>query len=80
VTFPVEFSAEAEEELDVAAVWFDEQRSGLGSEFVEAIEEVLSVLAEWPRTGSIVEDASADRDPASARFALPLPRRIPGAR
>jgi toxin ParE1/3/4 len=60
VTFPFEFSAEAEEELDVTAVWFDEQRLGLGSDFLEAIEEVLSLLAEWPRTGSIIEDTPAN--------------------
>lgn len=60
MTFPVEFSAEAEEELDFAAVWFDEQRLGLGSEFLEAIEDVLSLLAEWPRTGSIIEDTPAN--------------------
>jgi plasmid stabilization system protein ParE len=60
VTVPVEFSAEAEEELDVAAVWFDEQRPGLGSEFMAAIEDVLGLLADWPRTGSIVEDTPAD--------------------
>jgi plasmid stabilization system protein ParE len=60
VTFRVEFSAEAEEELDVAAVWFDEQRPGLGSEFLEAIEEILSLLTVWPRTGSIIEDTPAN--------------------
>jgi hypothetical protein len=42
VTWRVEFSAEAEEELGVAAIWFDEQRSGLGSEFVDATEEASS--------------------------------------
>lgn len=60
MTLPTELSAEAEEELDIAAVWFDEQRPGLGSEFLEAIDEVLSMIAEWPRTGSIIEDIPAD--------------------
>lgn len=70
MTFPVEFSAEAEEELDVAAVWFEEQRLGLGSEFLDAIEEVLSLLAEWPRTGSIIEDTPANLEIRRA----PVPR------
>lgn len=39
-------SSGAKEELDVAAVWFEEQRRGLGSEFLTAIEEVLGVVAE----------------------------------
>ena len=56
MTFPVEFSAEAEEELDVAVVWFDELRSGLGSEFLEAVEEVArnDGLLLCPEGGAVV--------------------------
>lgn len=55
MTLPIELSAEAEEELDVAAGWFDDQRPGLGSEFVEAIDEAVTLIAEWPRIGALIE-------------------------
>jgi plasmid stabilization system protein ParE len=60
VKLPIEFSAEAEEELEAAVVWFDEQRSGLGSDFMEAIDDAIGLISEWPRSGSIVVDVPED--------------------
>jgi hypothetical protein len=37
---------EAQEELLAAAIWYDEQREGLGSEFLNAIDEALAGIAE----------------------------------
>ena len=39
---------EASAELAEAAAWYDEQRQGLGSAFLDAVEEVLSAVAERP--------------------------------
>lgn len=57
---PVRFSAEAAEELDDAAVWYDRQRPGLGGEFMDAVEETVAILAEWPRSGPLVSGLPAD--------------------
>lgn len=73
MTLPIEFSAEAEEEFDAAVVWFDEQRPGFRSEFSEAIDVAVRLIAEWPRSGSIIEEHSwGPRASASARLALRL--------
>jgi plasmid stabilization system protein ParE len=58
---------EAQEELLAAAIWYDEQREGLGSEFLKAIDEALVGVAESP--SSFPRDAYDDR----ARRAL-VPR------
>jgi plasmid stabilization system protein ParE len=39
---------EARKELVAAAIWYDEQREGLGAEFLNAIDEVLAAIAESP--------------------------------
>lgn len=39
---------EAREELFAAVLWYDEQREGLGSEFLDAIEAVLARITEAP--------------------------------
>jgi plasmid stabilization system protein ParE len=56
VTLPVEFSAEAEKELEAAARWFDEHRPGLGAEFLRAVDAALALVAEWPGSGAIVDE------------------------
>lgn len=62
MTAAIEFSAEAEDELDAAAVWFDEQRPGLGREFVGAVDAALELVAKWPGTGAVVDDVPAEFD------------------
>ena len=39
---------EARDELFVAAAWYDDQRRGLGDEFLEAIDEALDRVAAAP--------------------------------
>jgi hypothetical protein len=39
---------EAREELLAAAIWYDDQRAGLGDEFLSAIDDVLERVAEAP--------------------------------
>lgn len=70
MTLLAEFSAEAEEELEAAAVWFDEQRPRLGSEFLEAVDDALALIVDWPRSGPIVGVVS---DGVEVRRA-PIPR------
>jgi hypothetical protein len=43
--------AEAEAELDDAAGWYDEQRLGLGNEFLGAVQDALVVIANRPDRG-----------------------------
>ena len=40
--------SEAGEELFAAAAWYDDQRSGLGDEFLAAVDEVLERVAVAP--------------------------------
>jgi plasmid stabilization system protein ParE len=62
---------EASAELEDAAVWYNNQRPGLGVEFVEAVDAALEQIARWPEIGRIVpgvpHDVPARRFPI-ARF------------
>lgn len=51
---------EASAELDDAALWYERQRTGLGSEFLEAIDNALKFIARWPEAGSPVPNVSPD--------------------
>jgi toxin ParE1/3/4 len=44
----VELHPEARAEVRAAALWYDEQRSGLGDRFIERFDEVLHRLEEAP--------------------------------
>jgi plasmid stabilization system protein ParE len=62
---------EASAELEAAAQWYEERRSGLGVEFIEAFDSALAQIARWPDVGQLVSglpsDISARRQPF-ARF------------
>ncbi len=51
---------EASAELEDAAVWYDNQRLGLGVEFVEAVEFALDQIARWPQIGRVVPGVPRD--------------------
>lgn len=51
---------EASAELDEAALWYENQRAGLGGEFLEAIDLALSYVARWPQAGARVPDVPPD--------------------
>lgn len=70
MTLPIEFSAETEEELDAAATWFEGQQSRIGTEFMDAIDDAVDLIAEWPRSGSLVDDVPPDLEVRRA----PIPR------
>ena len=70
MTRPLRIEPEASAELEAAALWYDNQRPGLGTEFLEAVDAALDRVARWPRAGSPVPGVPAD---VPARKA-PLPR------
>lgn len=67
---PFRTEPEAAAELDEAALWYENQRAGLGVEFLEAIDVALSHIARWPQAGDPVPDVPPD---------LPV-RRVPVGR
>lgn len=48
MSLPVVFRRAARAEFDEAADWYEQRRSGLGEEFVSAIEEVLIQISATP--------------------------------
>jgi len=60
VILPFRIESEAAEELEEAAVWYEQQRPGLGGEFMEAVDDALAFLAHWPHTGTPVPDVPVD--------------------
>jgi toxin ParE1/3/4 len=49
MSFPVVLRPEAEADIADAAMWYDNQREGLGGDFVEAIFRAVDVLSENPQ-------------------------------
>jgi len=45
---------EASAELDEAALWYEQQRSGLGYEFLAAIDAALEFIDRFPHAGTPV--------------------------
>lgn len=54
MTLRVAFRRAAIREFEDAAVWYDEQRPGLGEEFIVEIEEAVSRAAATPKRYPIV--------------------------
>ena len=50
------FLAEALSEFDNAANWYDQQRSGLGAEFVQAVDSAIQRLVVEPETWPMLDD------------------------
>ena len=59
------FEAEAREDLDKAAGWYDRQNAGLGLRFVEQMERLAIAAAEFPESYPEIEPGvrrALDRD------------------
>ena len=54
MSLPLVFRAAAQREFDEAAVWYEEQRPGLGSDFVERVHTVLDKVAQQPNHYAVV--------------------------
>lgn len=52
MTHTVRLAPPALQELDEAARWYDERNSGLGAQFVDAVEATAALLSRWPEAGS----------------------------
>lgn len=48
MTFEVRLRREAEQDLLDAARWYEDQRPGLGQQFLDEVAAILSVIAETP--------------------------------
>ena len=51
---PAVFHPLAEQELVDAAAYYEEQKSGLGLEYLEEVEHAINFLIHYPEAGSIV--------------------------
>ena len=54
MTPPFRSEPEASAELDEAALWYEHRRSGLGIEFLEAVDNALGFIARFPKGGAPV--------------------------
>lgn len=70
MTGPVTLHAEATAELEAAALWYHEQRDGLGLQFLAAVDRAIQHSVAWPQAGVAVEGLPAEL----------LVRRVPVAR
>ncbi|XXX82473.1 type II toxin-antitoxin system RelE/ParE family toxin [Sorangium sp. So ce134] len=64
----VELHPEARAELRAAAIWYDEQRAGLGDEFVAEISSMVDKIGEVPESFQIWPGTSSS--PRSIRRAV----------
>ena len=60
MTLPFRIENEAAYELEEAAAWYEQRRSGLGNELMEAVDDALAFIAHWPHAGSPVPDVPSD--------------------
>lgn len=49
MTLPIVFHVEVRDEVDEAYRWYERQRSGLGDDFLEALEGIYSFLQSTPQ-------------------------------
>ena len=54
MTFRLVIQPEAEADLDAAYRWYQNQRYGLGAEFIECIEAVFERICEMPELHAVV--------------------------
>lgn len=57
---PFRIENEAADELEEAAAWYEQRRSGLGDEFMEAVDDALAFIAQWPHSGSPTPEVPSD--------------------
>ena len=57
---PFRTEPEASAELEEAAIWYENQRPGLGVEFLEAIDTALERIARWPQAAPRVVGVAPD--------------------
>jgi plasmid stabilization system protein ParE len=60
VTVEIRFVDEAVGEVDDAALWYQQQRDGLGLAFLASLDRALELIRRWPQTGGLVDDVAQD--------------------
>lgn len=68
MTLPVRIREEAENDLSDAAIWYEQQRSGLGQEFLDCALSTLHSLSENPRQYPVVHESKNVRRALLGRF------------
>ncbi len=54
MSLPIDFHLEAVDEVDAAFAWYDDQRIGLGEEFLEALLGRLEQIQESPEAWAVL--------------------------
>ena len=60
----LEFLEDAAVELELAVGWYDTQRPGLGTEFLDALRATVQYAVESPGIGKLEQDAPKRRESA----------------
>jgi plasmid stabilization system protein ParE len=60
MSHPFRPEPEASAELEHAALWYEHERSGLGTDFLDAIDATLDRIAQWPDAAPRVRGLSSD--------------------
>ncbi len=64
----------AQTEIDAAAAWYDNQRAGLGADFLDGVRRMLNVTEQQPESFAIIlrsaRGALLKRFPYAIHFAL----------
>jgi len=56
----VRFEPEASDELDEAALWYEHRSGGLGTEFLNAIDQAVAMITRWPHAAPLAADLPKD--------------------
>lgn len=72
----VRFRTEAASDVASARKWYDEQRVGLGDEFIRSLEQVIELISELPE--AFPEIAAGHRRALLGRFPYALYYRLDG--
>ena len=70
----VRFRLEAAADVESARAWYDEQRSGLGDEYIEALEHAIELIISFPN--AFPEIATGHRRALLLRFPYSLYYRV----
>lgn len=60
MTLRFRFEVEASEEMGEAALRYERQRDGLGKEFLEAVDDAMEFIRNFPHAGAPVPDLPTD--------------------
>jgi plasmid stabilization system protein ParE len=53
------FGPEATLELEEAARWYEDRRTGLGLAFLAAVDGTIESILRWPRSGSLIDNTAS---------------------